>query len=83
MLLKTALSEPLYGALDIQPLKDGDEGEEIVGFLWEMCRQKPIMEKINGKDSVLLATVPCIVHRLTTDGLSTDHGISSLPYSFC
>jgi hypothetical protein len=72
-LVKSALFHVLYCVLEIKPLADKSENPALEGFSWEICRKVAILEKLHGKDSVKFATVPSLVHRLATVGLSTDH----------
>jgi hypothetical protein len=77
--VKSTLFNLLYFVLDIKEflVQDVPAIDEFSpapdGFSWEACRDKPVLEKLNGKDSVKFATVPVLVHILATSGLSTDH----------
>jgi hypothetical protein len=74
MSLKFEISDVVYigCALEIRK-QDFSKNPAKKGFTWEALTAKPTSEKLHGGNSVVLATVPCLVYNLATSGLMTDH----------
>ncbi|KAL3895971.1 MAG: hypothetical protein SGCHY_004374 [Lobulomycetales sp.] len=78
MLVKTSLCEPLFITLDIKEFHvSGDGSPAPDGFSWEQMQEDPIMEQLNGKEGIKLATVPSIAYNLASSGFTTDHSFLS------
>lgn len=69
---KAAVVNLLYCVLDIQA-QEGESSVKEPGFFWITQKDRPIMEQLNGKESIKLATVPTIIYSLVVAGSSTDH----------
>jgi hypothetical protein len=71
--LKFEISDRMYCALDIRELDFSNENPAENGFTWEALTAKSMTEKLHGRNSVVVANVPCLVFILATSGLTTDH----------
>jgi hypothetical protein len=70
--IKVTISNLFFEVLEIQELEPDEENPAPNGFAWDSSKEKPIIEKRNGKESVVkYATVPTLVFILATSGMTT------------